>query len=205
MRSSRIASAILILLTLAVTESALAFCPSPLPEGVYCCNFDDTLTLRAAFNSNGLLTGSGIVENRIPADEYAYSRGGCRTEARLPFDSLARAAGCPALAELPPISTYSSAIITPDGHGGSFGTENFSTIYRAYAPYVTPGGTPVVAVCLDLRGVTSWVNPLPCDIEDMPPFSATDTCSIELETNNGLPGPTTTCPAVPVMTRTSGE
>jgi len=211
MKPFRITSLVFFILAFAVTEPVLAFCPDQPPVGLRCCNFDDTLDLPAAFSSAGFLTGSGIVSNRIPSDEQAYSIEGCIADASPTFRGLSSAARCPSIPELPPITTYDPPVLFTDNLGITHGTQNFRTTYRAYTAYTNPDGSLRVGVCLNPRGVASWIASLPppppvaCLLDDMPAISATDTCTTSLEDNNGLPGSTSGCPDAPVMTRPLGE
>lgn len=192
MKLSRIVSIVFSIIAFAVTESALAVCSSPLPSGVYCCTYVSQM------HPAGGITGVG------PISVNATSLANCRAIAVPVFNALASTRGC----ELPAFNT----VISEPWASPELG---YTWRQSFYDQYYTPPGASHPQICAHLEGWVDWnaASPPPppppptvsCTVPDMPGLPTADTCTNSLEANNGLPGSTSGCPAVPVMTRASGE
>ena len=180
----RIVNIVLTVLMFAVTESALAVCADPLPSGAACCDYPTT-----------------VMDPTYPVYQIVYKH-----------DPVTTMAACTDLAYT---NFPSFVILLTDSAGQRCSLSKTATVGPLISgspswqegtltfPYWNGAANCYRATYSMRSNLTT--PPVACEIEAMPPFSATDACSMELEANNGLPGPATTCPAVPVMTRTSGE
>jgi len=202
----RIVNIVLAVLIFAVTESALAYCPVPLTSASMCCYYagsNGTTENRTAWSLNGCLADAKATNNLlIIAQDPTVIGSTCSVFIPYTFPPESWPASIINIAE------STSTPIAPSVPNGEW-RQDFRHIYTAQAT-LTNRNPPVVVTypCADYSGHLNWVVPPPavaCEIPDMPAFSAPDACTAELEANNGLPGPTTTCPAVPVMTRLGGE